>query len=125
LTPLTRHGLKKSKSSALKRCTFEEVVTVLHEAALNEEVDPVDGVSPCILAGKVAALGSNTVTVLKDHVMENMYKVDPPKEEEGADMWIPVPLDFRSNSPTYDPMDIDDGPQSPTYAPQSPTYAPW
>tara|TARA_B100000963_G_C22593457_1_gene656663 strand:- start:786 stop:1847 length:1062 start_codon:yes stop_codon:yes gene_type:complete len=120
LTPLTRHGLKKSKSSALKRCTFEEVVTVLHEAALNEEVDPVDGVSPCILAGKVAALGSNTVTVLKDHVMEKKWKVDPPKEPEGVDMWMPVPLDF---GPT-DPMDI--GPSSPTYdpGPQSPTYMP-
>ena len=115
LTPLTRHGLKKSKSSALKRCTFEEVVTVLHEAALNEEVDPVDGVSPCILAGKVAALGSNTVTVMKDHVMEKKWKVDPPKEPEGVDMWMPVPLDFGPSSPTYDPMDIE--PQSPTYMP--------
>ena len=111
LTPLTRHGLKKSKSSALKRCTFEEVVTVLHEAALNEEVDPVDGVSPCILAGKVAALGSNTVTVLKDHVMEKKWKVDPPREPDGVDMWMPVALDF-----TY-PMDIDTGPASPTYMP--------
>jgi len=118
LTPLTRHGLKKSKSSALKRCTFEEVVTVLHEAALNEEVDPVDGVSPCILAGKVAALGSNTVTVLKDHVMEKKWKVDPPKEPDGVDMWMPVPLEFGPSTPTYDPMDID------TPRPQSPTYAP-
>lgn len=124
LTPLTRHGLKKSRSSALKRCTFEEVVTVLHEAALNEEVDPVDGVSPCILAGKVASLGSNTVTVLKDHVMEKKWKVDPPKEEEGADMWIPVPLDFGSTSPTYDPMDIDTGRQSPTYDPGPVSYDP-
>lgn len=118
LTPLTRHGLKKSKSSALKRCTFEEVVTVLHEAALNEEVDPVNGVSPCILAGKVAALGSNTVTVLKDHVMEKKWKVDPPKEPDGVDMWMPVPLDFGPSTPTYDPMDID------TPRPHSPTYAP-
>lgn len=127
LTPLTRHGLKRSKSSALKRCTFEEVVTVLHEAALNEEVDPVDGVSPCILAGKVAKLGSNTVTVLKDHVMEKKWKIDPPKEEEGVDMWMPVPLDFNvpmqidtgPMSPTYDPgpMQIDTGPASPTYLP--------
>ena len=111
LTPLTRHGLKKSESSALKRCTFEEVVTVLHEAALKEEVDPVDGVSPCILAGKVAKLGSNTVTVLKDHVMEKKWKVDPPKEPDGVDMWMPMALDFN------DPMDIDTGPTSPTYMP--------
>lgn len=103
LTPLTRHGLKKSECSALKRCTFEEVVTVLHEAALKEEVDPVEGVSPCILAGKVAKLGSNTVTVLKDHVMEKKWKVDPPKEPDGVDMWMPMALDFGPSSPTYAP----------------------
>ena len=34
LSTLSRHGLKKSKCSALKRCTVEEVVTVLHDAAL-------------------------------------------------------------------------------------------
>lgn len=114
LTPLTRHGLKRNKCSALKRCTFEEVVTVLHEAALNEEVDPVEGVSPCILAGKVAKLGSNTVTVLKDHVMEKKWKVDPPKEPDGVDMWAPMALDF-GQSPTYDPTVT--GPASPTYLP--------
>ena len=60
------------------------------------------------------------MTVLKDHVMEKKWKVDPPKEPEGVDMWMPVPLDF---GPT-DPMDI--GPSSPTYdpGPQSPTYMP-
>lgn len=119
LTPLTRHGLKRSECSALKRCTFEEVVTVLHEAALKEEVDPVDGVSPCILAGKVAKLGSNTVTVMKDLVVEKKYKVDPPKEEEGADMWMPIPS--MCPSPTYAPNAWSEWnnarPASPTYMP--------
>ena len=120
LTPLTRHGLKRSEASALKRCTFEEVVTVLNEAALNNTVDPVDGVSACILTGKVSALGSNTVTVLKDHVMEKKFKVDPP-EEEGVDNWVPLQDFFAPpapQSPTY-------APHSPTYAPQSPTYDPF
>ena len=93
---------------------------MLHEAALKEEVDPVDGVSPCILAGKVAKLGSNTVTVMKDLVVEKKYKVDPPKEEEGADMWMPIPN--MCPSPTYDPGNMwgewnTGRPASPTYMP--------
>ena len=56
------------------------------------------------------------MTVMKDHVMEKKWKVEPPKEPEGVDMWMPVPLDFGPSTPTYDPMDIE---------PQSPTYAPW
>lgn len=108
LTPLTRHGLKRANASALKRCTFEEVVTVLHEAALKGEVDPVDGVSPCILTGKTASLGSNTVTVMKDHIVEKQYKVEPP-EEEWADDWVPQPMPFHENVP---------------YRPPSPTYMP-
>lgn len=110
LTPLTRHGLKRSEASTLKRCTFEEVVTVLNDAALKNIVDPVDGVSACILTGKVAALGANTVTVLKDHVMEKKYKVDPPVEH-GVDTWMPLQTFFAQ--------------QSPTYVPQSPTSDPW
>ena len=112
LTPLSRHGLKKAKCSALKRCTFEEVVTVLHEAALNEEVDLVDGVSPCILTGKVAKLGSKCVHVVKDHVTEKKYEQPRPSEEEGADMWMPI-----QTMPT-------DRPSSPTYDPGTPTYSP-
>ena len=116
VTPLTRHGLKRTDASTLKRCTFEEVVTVLNDAALKNVTDPVEGVSACILTGKVAALGSNTVTVLKDHVMEKKYKVDPPVEE-GVDMWMPMPFMGVAQAPQ--------APQSPTYAPNSPTYDPW
>lgn len=104
LTPLSRHGLKKSKCSALKRCTFEEVVTVLHEAALKEEVDLVDGVSPCILTGKVAKIGSNCVDIVKDHIMEKKYEQPRPSEEEGADMWIPIPTMPVPGTPTYSPQ---------------------
>ncbi len=108
LTPLSRHGLKRAKCSALKRCTFEEVVTVLHEAALKGEVDMVDGVSPCILTGKVANIGSNCVQVLKDHIMEKKYQQPRPSEEEGVDMWVPIQTmpktqPYRPASPTYSP----------------------
>jgi hypothetical protein len=129
LTPLSRHGLKKSKASALKRCTFEEVVTVLHEAALKEEVDRVDEVSACILTGKCAKLGANTVTVLKDHVMEKKYQVERPKEDEGADMWIPIQTmpwnAMHANIPSINIPNKKAKSVSPKYQPSlSPKYRP-
>ena len=127
LTPLTRHGLKRSEASALKRCTFEEVVTVLHEAALKDDVDHVDEVSACILTGKVAALGGNVVTVLKDHVVEKKYAVVRPLKEEGVDMWMPVPWMSggmpKPTSPTYSPG--ISGVKRPKHGPSSPVYTPW
>ena len=123
LTPLTRHGLKKSEASALKRCTFEEVVTVLHEAALKDDIDHVDEVSACILTGKVAALGGKVVTVMKDHVVEKKYQVERPLKEEGVDMWMPVQWmssEAQSTSPTYSPnlnKRLKCGPSSPVYTP--------
>lgn len=137
LTPLTRHGLKKSQASALKRCTFEEVVTVLHEAAMKEEVDHVDEVSACILTGKVAALGGNTVTVMKDHIVEKKYQIKRPEEEEGVDMWMPVQwMSSEGNehdlygSGSSGNKKIKTGGASPTYdpwnpEPASPIYDPW
>jgi len=137
VTPLSRHGLKRSNCSALKRCTFEEVVKVLHEAALKEEVDSVDGVSPCILTGKVANIGGQRCTVLKDLETESKYQQTRPQDMDGVDMWMPLPSfvsdlpkafvednEFKrrgvfveSKSPKYSA-------HSPRYAPQSPLYAP-
>ena len=130
LTPLSRHGLKKANCSALKRCTFEEVVKVLHEAALKEEIDTVDGVSPCILTGKVANIGGQRCTVLKDHVLEKKYQILRPEEEAGVDMWCPLPS-FVSDSPKALVEDnaskrraVFSAPKSPTYSAHSPKYAP-
>ena len=146
VTPLSRHGLKRSNCSALKRCTFEEVVKVLHEAALKEETDAVDGVSSCILTGKVANIGSQRCTVLKDHVLEKKYQQTRPQDLDGVDMWMPLPSfvvdspkrqveenEFKrrgicteSKSPKYSAHSPHSphSSHSPVYAPHSPVYAP-
>jgi hypothetical protein len=71
LTPMTRHGLKKSdQQQPLKQASFEEVVGVFLRAAVQESVDTVDSVSACILTGKPAAMGSNLVHVRSAPVPE-------------------------------------------------------
>ena len=40
---ITRHGINRQEVGALMRCSFEETVDILMEAAVHAEVDPVKG----------------------------------------------------------------------------------
>uniref|UniRef100_A0A915EMD6 DNA-directed RNA polymerase n=1 Tax=Ditylenchus dipsaci TaxID=166011 RepID=A0A915EMD6_9BILA len=44
LMAITRHGINRQEVGALMRCTFEETVDILVEAAIHCEIDPVKGV---------------------------------------------------------------------------------
>jgi len=127
LTPLTRHGMKKLVTSPLKKCTFEEVCDVLHRAAVFKEVDPVEGVSECILTGQQIKMGSNAVTVIKDHVMEQTYQQPSPMSIDPFDMidsWMPA-SGFVEEQPLYEiPLSPKYVPASPNYVPSSPNYVP-
>lgn len=40
---ITRHGINRQEVGALMRCSFEETVDILMEAAVHAEQDPVKG----------------------------------------------------------------------------------
>lgn len=40
---ITRHGINRQEVGALMRCSFEETVDILMEAAVHAELDPVKG----------------------------------------------------------------------------------
>ena len=124
LTPMTRHGLKKVDSDIVKRATFEEVVGVFIDAAVHERKDPVDSISACILTGKNAQVGANTVHTINEEI----------QEEELFDDWNgwdqkdePDWLKSTMASPAS-PQESPYIPVSPNYAqeyvPISPNYAP-
>lgn len=99
LTPMTRHGLKKIETGVLKRATFEEVVGVFVNAAVQERKDPADSISACILTGKLANIGSNTV-----HTQE--VEEEPLFEEWTAFAQEPQDKpDWLTMSPDYAPED--------------------
>merc|ERR1719248_499697 len=54
LLAITRHGINRVDSGALMRCSFEETVDVLMEAAIYAETDHVRGVSENIMLGQLA-----------------------------------------------------------------------
>ena len=61
LLAVTRHGINRVETGALMRCSFEETVEILMEAAVYAETDRVKGVSENIMLGQLAPLGHRRV----------------------------------------------------------------
>ncbi|CAD5225568.1 unnamed protein product [Bursaphelenchus okinawaensis] len=66
LMAITRHGINRQEVGALMRCSFEETVDILMEAAMHAEVDPVKGVSENIMLGQLAKAGTGCFDLVLD-----------------------------------------------------------
>ncbi len=66
----TRHGGTKNEAGFFKRSSFEQTVDVLVDAALNNDLEPLKGVSARVMTGKLMKMGSSVVDVIPDKVME-------------------------------------------------------
>ncbi|GMT04367.1 hypothetical protein PENTCL1PPCAC_26541, partial [Pristionchus entomophagus] len=66
LMAITRHGINRQEVGALMRCSFEETVDILMEAAAHSEVDPVKGVSENIMLGQLAKAGTGCFDLVLD-----------------------------------------------------------
>ncbi|MCJ1358831.1 MAG: DNA-directed RNA polymerase II subunit RPB1 [Icmadophila ericetorum] len=69
IVPITRHGINKADSGALMRCSFEETVEILLDAAASGELDDCRGVSENVILGQLAPLGTGEFDVLLDQKM--------------------------------------------------------
>ncbi|KAI2810971.1 DNA-directed RNA polymerase II subunit RPB1 [Blomia tropicalis] len=66
LMAITRHGINRQDVGALMRCSFEETVDVLIDAAMHAEVDYLKGVSENIIVGQLANIGTGAFGMLLD-----------------------------------------------------------
>ncbi|XP_037788401.1 DNA-directed RNA polymerase II subunit RPB1-like [Penaeus monodon] len=66
LMAITRHGINRQDTGALMKCSFEESVDVLMEAASHAEVDPIRGVSENIMLGQLPRLGTGSFDLVLD-----------------------------------------------------------
>ncbi|KAK5113959.1 hypothetical protein LTR62_003082 [Meristemomyces frigidus] len=69
LMAVTRHGINRADTGALMRCSFEETVEILFEAASSGELDNCKGVSENIILGQLAPSGTGEFDVLLDQEM--------------------------------------------------------
>ncbi|KAK9384066.1 DNA-directed RNA polymerase II subunit RPB1 [Kockiozyma suomiensis] len=76
LMAITRHGINRADTGALMRCSFEETVEILLEAASAAELDDCRGVSENIMLGQLAPLGTGDFDLMLDEKMFNNLPVD-------------------------------------------------
>lgn len=74
ISSITRHAMNKSSAGPLTKCTFEQSVDILLEAAKNGSQDKITGVSEKIMLGQLVNSGTGIVKIMKD---ENVREYDP------------------------------------------------
>ncbi|KAG9383083.1 DNA-directed RNA polymerase [Pyrenophora tritici-repentis] len=84
LMAITRHGINRNDTGALMRCSFEETVEILLEAAGFGELDDCRGVSENIMLGQLAPMGTGEFDVVMDNGMLLTMVEDNSKMMGGA-----------------------------------------
>lgn len=69
IAAVTRHGINRADTGALMRCSFEETVEILLEAAAAGELDDCRGISENVMLGQLAPMGTGSFDVLLDPKM--------------------------------------------------------
>ena len=82
---ITRHGINRTETGVLMRCSFEETVNIILDAAVHAEADPLQGVTENIIMGKMARIGTGCIDL---HVHSTMDQSDvklytPPSPTRG------------------------------------------
>lgn len=76
LMAITRHGINRNDTGALMRCSFEETVEILLEAAASGELDDCKGISENIMLGQLAPMGTGEFELFLDEKMLQDVIVD-------------------------------------------------
>jgi DNA-directed RNA polymerase II subunit RPB1 len=152
LMGITRHGINRAESGALMRCSFEETVEILLEAAAIGELDDCKGVAENLMLGQLAPLGTGEFKLLLNEEMlndaipllmeTNMAPISGklianPALSPLSDSRTPMqyysgaftPHDgvfspISSDSGSWSPGGYGNGVSSPGYSPTSPAYSP-
>lgn len=77
LMAISRHGISRSDSGPFMRCSFEQTVEVLMDAAQYAEVDNLAGVSANIMVGQLAPIGTGCFDLfLDENTLKNAVAIE-------------------------------------------------
>lgn len=88
LMAITRHGIRRTDAGPLMKCTFEQTVDILNDAAMRGKSDDVQGVAENIMLGAIAPLGTGMMDVLLDQDLLSKCQI---VEKAMEDLPPPVP----------------------------------
>jgi len=84
IMPINRNGINRIDSSPLRKCSFEETLDMILEAATFGTTDPLKGVSEKIMLGQLCRIGTGSFDLLIDgkKIVEPRYLPDAYIEQE-------------------------------------------
>lgn len=88
---ITRHGINRQEVGCLMRCSFEETVDVLLDAAFHAEIDPMKGVSENIMLGQLSKVGTGCFDLILN--VEECKKAMPIPVNSRLDSMMPMLID--------------------------------
>ncbi|KAH9322462.1 hypothetical protein KI387_017101, partial [Taxus chinensis] len=84
LMAITRHGINRNDTGPMMRCSFEETVDILLDAAVFSEADPLRGVTENIMLGQLAPIGTGDCALyLNDQMLQQAIELQLPSYMEG------------------------------------------
>lgn len=102
LMAVTRHGINRADTGALMRCSFEETVEILFDAASSGELDDCRGVSENIILGQLAPSGTGEFDMLLDtEMLKNVTAAQRPMHAAGMAGGAATPMSDGAMTP-YD-----------------------
>ncbi len=97
LMAITRHGIRRTDAGPLMKCTFEQTVDILNDAAMRGRSDDIQGVAEHIMLGAVAPLGTGMMDIVEHEELSKLAIV----ETSPVNLPPPVPPSLQ---PTYCPL---------------------
>ncbi|EFJ10314.1 hypothetical protein SELMODRAFT_128226 [Selaginella moellendorffii] len=89
LMAITRHGINRNDTGPMMRCSFEETVDILLDAAVFAEADHLRGVTENIMLGQLAPIGTGDFgLLLNDKMLEHAIELQLPSYMETADFGL-------------------------------------
>eukprot|EP01018_Ginkgo_biloba_P014837 Gb_33197 [translate_table: standard] len=92
LMAITRHGINRNDTGPMMRCSFEETVDILLDAAVFAEADPLRGVTENIMLGQLAPIGTGDCALyLNDQMLQQAIELQLPSYMEGVEFGMMTP----------------------------------
>ncbi|MED6113234.1 DNA-directed RNA polymerase II subunit rpb1 [Stylosanthes scabra] len=111
LMSITRHGINRNDTGPMMRCSFEQTVDILLDAAAYAETDHLRGVSENIMLGQLAPIGTGQCELcLNDEMIKNAIDLQLPSCMDGLEYSGMTPSHFSISRTPY-----LDGLMSPTH----------
>ncbi|KAK1324599.1 DNA-directed RNA polymerase II subunit RPB1 [Acorus calamus] len=105
LMAITRHGINRNDTGPMMRCSFEETVDILLDAAVYAEADHLRGVTENIMLGQLAPIGTGDCALyLNDKMLEKAIELQLPSYMEALDFGMTPSRSPMSGTPYHEGM---------------------